>query len=163
MSTKPSTITIKSKHGGKKVKVVLNASQPGGVKVGVIEGMGEHPNAEDGQSIAQIAFWNEFGTDDGRIPERSFLREGLREKLAENKELIQELLRKMLTLKVSVKQAAGTLGAKAAGDVKAKIVAGPFVENAERTLAAKAPKTKPLIETGILRKSITHEVIGMGD
>jgi hypothetical protein len=163
MSTKPPTITIKSKHGGKKVRAVLNASQPGGVKVGILMGMGEHPNADGGQSIAQIAFWNEFGTDDGRIPERSFLRAGLRENLAENKELIQQLLRRMLTLKVSVKQAAGTLGAKAAGQVKAKIVSGPFVENAESTLAAKEPKTKPLIETGILRKSITHEVIGMGE
>ena len=51
-----------------------------GVQVGVLAGTGEHPNATGGQTIAEIAIWNEFGTPGAKNPNpaRSFMRATLR-------------------------------------------------------------------------------------
>ena len=50
------------------------------------------------------------------------------------------------------------IGQVVVGLVKKRIAEGIEPGNAPSTLEKKAPKTKPLIDSGQLRSSITHEV-----
>lgn len=153
MTTK-ATIKIVSKNK-KGVEKLMKRTKPGAIKVGILTGVGVHPNADDGQTVAEIGAINEFGTSDGRIPERPFMRNTFGGKNNHIYTLVlDELLGKMLEGEISVKQAQGILGLKAEGDLKAELVSLSEPANAPATLEKKAPKTDPLIDTGHLHQSI---------
>ncbi len=128
------------------------------------------PEGADPGSItyAEIATVHEFGSADGAIPERSFLRSAF----DENREKISKALERELLKIVDdavregstrlVYRALGRVGARVTGMVQAKIRNGPFVPNAPMTIARKK-SDKPLIDTGRLRQSIDFEVRKRGD
>ncbi len=126
------------------------------VYVGVPAGKVE----EDGTPIALVAAVNEFGSADGKIPERSFLRAGLREFLPEARRLNRGLLAAVARGTMSEDRALGLLGSAAAGAVKTKMQRGPFVPNAPSTIRQKK-SDRPLFDHGQLYQSITW-VIGGG-
>jgi len=128
-------------------------------QVGVLRGTGEHPNAEGGQTIAEIAWWNEFGTD--TIPERPFLRSTVREHRYYEVE-VGKALREVLKIITSGSSSDGgalgkkfllAVGVKAAADIQQKIVDISSPPNAEYTKNKKG-SSSPLQDTGILKKSI---------
>lgn len=123
------------------------------VLVGVPKGVTE----KDGTSMAMIAAVHEFGSQDGRIPERSFLRSGLTNHLPDltrlNEVNIQKIARGGFTVLTALRQ----LGAFAASKVQDEIVRGDFTPNAPSTIKAKG-SDKPLIDSGSLRQSITYRV-----
>jgi hypothetical protein len=146
----------KSVDGG--VDGLINRSEPGGIKVGILYGTGKHPDSD--ALYSEIAYWNEFGTErNGRkhIPARPFLRTAFRENRRDYIAIEKRLLRRILTGKITRKQAIGILGAKAQADVQQKIVDIRIPVNAPETLRKKAPKTNPLINTGLMRKHIAWE------
>ena len=53
-------LTLESTTNGDGVRALVGRAKPSGVKVGVLAGTGAHPNSK-GTSIAEIAFYNEFG------------------------------------------------------------------------------------------------------
>ncbi|HXK36114.1 MAG TPA: hypothetical protein VJ553_00855 [Candidatus Paceibacterota bacterium] len=154
-------VTVTSKYGGKKIEALLRLTGANAVLVGVLRGTGVHPYAENGQTIAEIAWWNEFGT--GRIPERPFLRWTLRENDYYRKHMMMAL-RASLLGKVDPIRGLKIVGAQAASDVRMMITNGDFVPNAEATIRKKSTsagiKDKPLIDTGALRQSIQFELAG---
>jgi hypothetical protein len=89
--------------------------------VGILSGTGEHPNATGGQTVAEVAWWNEFGTV--RVDARPFLRTGLRENLREYRRMMRIFLPKVAQGQMTNVQALGILGAKAVSDVQAKMTA----------------------------------------
>ena len=125
-----------------------------GVLVGVPAGTGSY---EDGAPIAVIAAVQEFGSADGRIPERSFLRVPLRQ----NAETFQAIWRaqvpKVVDGDMTMQQVMSQLGARAAAVSQEAISEGIAPENAESTKKRKG-SSKPLIDTGRLRQSITFIV-----
>lgn len=125
-----------------------------GVLIGLPAGTGSY---EDGAPIAVIAAVQEFGSADGRIPERSFLRVPLRQ----NAETFQAIWRaqvpKVVDGDMTMHQVMSQLGARAVAVSQEAISEGIAPENAESTKKRKG-SSKPLIDTGALRQSITFIV-----
>lgn len=153
-------LKLENKTDGEGFEGMLEQSEPGGLKVGFVKGLGKHPGSNT--NIAEIAAYNEFGTEneDGseRIPERPFLRTTIVEQNETYKTIVKELLVKILTHKMETKQAIGLLGIKAVSDVKAKITAISEPPNADSTKAGKK-SSNPLIDTGLMRQSVTWEEV----
>jgi hypothetical protein len=137
------------------VKERLRALGAANVKVGWPKG----PVRPDGHTVAQVAAWNEFGTE--RIPERPALRTGVKRALPGATALNRRTLKLVVDGRMAAAQALGLLGEFAVGEVKKAIVAGPWVENAPSTIARKK-STKPLIDTGQALNAVTYVVEGSG-
>lgn len=123
-----------------------------GVKVGILEGAGMHDGDGEAMTVAQIAAIHEFGM--GNMPERSFIRAGTDEARPQIGRLSEHLVKG----EADAVTAANQLGAFAAAKIQAKIVAGPFVPNSEATVAKKG-SSRPLIDTGQMRQSVTWAVV----
>ena len=110
----------------------------------------------DGETItlAELAAVHEFGTKDGRIPERSFLRSTFDDKREEMVRAGEKLMGAVLDGKMDVDRALGLLGAKLASDVKAKITSSIPPPDKPATVARKGSSTT-LIDTGRLRGAVT--------
>ena len=141
-------------RGYRRILRSMGATRSAKVYVGVRQGK----TTEDGQSLALVAAANEFGTADGRIPERSFLRSTVEENRRRYGDILRDSVIKVAVLGVStVDRELNRLGARAAGDVQEKIRSIDTPPNAPSTIARKGTDN-PLIETGRLRQSIDWEV-----
>lgn len=110
---------------------------------------------------AQIAYIQDNGAPEVNIPSREFLRPGVRS-------IQQEIVKRLFNIgkasfegrAVAAIKGYMALGLVAVSAVRKKITDGPFVPLAEATLAARrargVTRTKPLIDTGQLRNSITY-------
>lgn len=135
-----------------------------------------------GQTVAQVATWNEFGTKSKKgnqhIPSRPFLREALRK----NRPQIKNLIVQSFSLKnLQDETYFDKLGLKLVDMVRDSIRNGDWVPNADRTklqklkwptrqkwargrlkdfeeIAQEYHKQKPLIDRGIMIKSVNYEV-----
>ena len=125
-----------------------------GVLVGLPAGTGSY---EDGAPIAVIGAVHEFGSADGAIPERSFLRVPLRQNVEDFKAVWRAQISKVVEGELSMHQVMSQLGARAAAVSQEAISEGIAPGNAESTVKRKG-SSKPLIDTGQLRQSITFIV-----
>lgn len=104
--------------------------------------------------IAQVAFWLEFGTEDGHIPERSFLRAtivaNLKNYAAINKKIAIKVLRREMDLMMGLKKFA----LKASDDVKETIRNFTTPPNAKSTIYKKGVDS-PLKYKSTLNRAIT--------
>jgi hypothetical protein len=133
-----------------------------GVLVGVRDGAG---STDEGTPLVQIAAVHEFGSTDGHVPERSFLRSTVSKNRDEYLTLLTAVLDAARKAPAGVGNAVvrrglGRLGAKAVGDVKRTITDLDTPPNAPSTIAQKG-SANPLIDTGRLRQSIDFEVRGI--
>lgn len=108
---------------------------------------------EDGEefNLASLAAVLEFGNE--RIPSRPFLRQTL----AENKEKYTDLFSQLFKQGVEISQIYEQIALMAQGDVQLNIDKGNWIANAQSTIKRKG-SSKPLIDTGRLRQSITGVV-----
>jgi hypothetical protein len=111
----------------------------------------------DGTSTALVAAVVEFGTADGKIPERPFLRNGLRHSYPAITRYNAPALRAVAEGTLSAEVALATTGELAVAGVKKEMVSGEFVPNAESTIKKKG-SDRPTIDTAQLRQSITYVV-----
>jgi hypothetical protein len=79
---------------------------------------GEHINQ------ATIATIHEYGSDDGHIPERSFIRSTLNQHQVKYFDLTGKLLANVILGRLDLRTALGRLGAKFASDIRATMRAG---------------------------------------
>lgn len=137
------------------------AKRAGGyrVKVGLPSGTGSYP---DGTSIIKVGVIHEFGSEDGKIPERSFLRSAMRENAKEHNKLAAKLAKAVSNGDQSPDDALELLGTKAAANVRESIVSLTSPANTAATIRAKG-SSNPLVDTGLLAQSITHQVMGKGE
>ncbi len=98
-------------------------------KVGILSGTGEHPNSTGGQTIAEVAWWIEFGTR--YVDARPFLRTGLRENLREYRRMMRIFMSRVANGEMSNAQAIGLIGAKAASDVQSKITSVGAIDSGQ--------------------------------
>ena len=128
-------------------KLIKNLKGPDRVDIGVF--------SEQGEDLVIYAASNEFGTS--TIPERSYLRAGIDEKKRQIGRLTSKLAEKVIVGKIRKKEALAIIGQTAQGIVQGKMVRGPFTPNKSATVMRKG-SSKPLIDTGRLRGSITFKV-----
>ena len=124
------------------------------VLVGVPKDAGSY---EDGPSLAVVAAVQEFGSADGRIPERSFLRVPLRASQEELSKVVSNQARLVFRGELSAAQLMGQLGARAASVSQTAIDEGIGPPNAPSTVERKGSDT-PLIDSGALRQAITYVI-----
>lgn len=138
-----------------------------GVDVGILQDKGGEYIPGEEITLAGYAAVNEFGSEDGHVPERSFLRSTVDERREEYQAELDKTVGVAIDSMVrsgagsagrAMEQHLGRLGLRAARDVQAKIRDLREPENADSTLAAKYPGTNPLIDTGRMRQSISHKV-----
>mgnify|MGYP001221519143 CR=1 FL=1 len=123
--------------------------------MGFPRGSGVHINSN--MLVAQLAAIHEFGTDDGVIPERSFLRSAMVRFAGEHGKIIKRLAKDISTGDRNQSVALGLLGATAAANVQRQIVDVKTPPNTAETIRRKG-SSNPLIDEGQLRQSVTWEV-----
>lgn len=126
------------------------------VIVGVLSGTGEHVNSDHGQTVAEIAWWNEFGTK--RNPARPFLRPAIRENKLAISRLIKKLYKLVIENKIEPRRAEKLLALKVQTLIQKKITTLQSPPNAPMTVERKG-SSSPLIDTGQLRQSISWDTV----
>lgn len=167
MSRETAQSIVDRDKGYRGFRDIMDDVQQPGVYVGILQDKGQEYDEEGGITLAGYAAVNEFGSDDGRVPERSFLRSTVEERRGEYGADMQAAVHAMLntmfmhgvgTGKRVLERRLGLLGNKVAGHVKEKIRDLREPPNAPITLALKYPGDNPLIHTGRMRKSISFLV-----
>ena len=136
--------------------------------VGVLASKGgsaRHKGSE--LTVVELAAVHEFGTGDGHVPERSFIRSTFFVRVADKlKQVVAAITRAILEKDMPVRSGIGQLGAWGAAEVKNTITQneadsyGPYSYPplADSTIARKG-STVPLIDEGQLLNAVTWEVI----
>lgn len=138
------------------------------VYVGILQDQGSELDEDGNITVAGYAAVNEFGSADGRVPERSFLRSTVdangrvyeSELQAVAIETVDAAVRSLSSgqAEAALERGLGRVGARAARDVQVTIRDLRDPPNAPSTLAGKYPGDNPLIETGRMRQSISFAV-----
>ena len=120
---------------------------------------------ERGLTMAELGMIHEFGTRDGHVPERSFLRATL----DKNGRKYLDLFGKLIALRIgrrgfSLADTLEKVALRAENDVFNYIVHDRIPPpNAPSTIARKG-KDHPLFDTGQMARAVSHEVVeGDGD
>lgn len=128
----------------------LNKSK---VYVGVTKDKNQREKGE--ATNALIAYVHEFGIG---VPERSFMRSTIIENAQKYQKINRDnILPAIRSGTLTAEECYRRLGTIAQSDMQQKIVNGSFKPLKEETIKRKG-STKPLIDTGALRQSITYEV-----
>lgn len=106
---------------------------------------------------AELLAVHEFGTKDGRVPERAPIRSSMSNNRDAYVKSHADNLRKVVRDEMPFEKSLDLLGLRAAADVQQNIRDGDLLPLAQSTIDRKGSST-PLIDTGNLRQSITHEV-----
>lgn len=130
------------------------------VKIGVLDDGKGAEIRDGGLSNAEIAAIHEFGSADGRIPERSFVRSTWEAKESEYLAMMKKLVRGVYEGKMSVEKALNVAGARIANDIKNRVTQGPGIPPplAASTIARKG-SSRPLIDTGRMINSLAWKVV----
>lgn len=148
-----SKLTRKTSRGGIEA-VKKRVKTPGTVDAGIIDA-GEHQSGD--MTVASIGFVHEFGSSDGRIPERSFMRTTIAQEKRAIVTMQKKLLKKVQAGDMSMEKALGLIGDFMRAKISEKITNLSAPANAPQTVAKKG-SSNPLVDTGQLRNSITFEV-----
>ena len=142
-------------HGWKaRLKGLLALKAPAHVDVGILESAGVE---KDGTSVIDVAEWHEFGT--ATIPERSFIRAWFDEAEPQLRQDFAALMRTVAAGKRTRAEVLELMGQRMVGQVQARMAAGVPPPNAPSTVRRKGSST-PLIDTGVLRSSVTYRTGG---
>ena len=146
-------------RGWKRIKGEMKAAQNSGVKVGILSD--ETETYDSGADMLLVAAANEFGTSDGHIPPRPFIRGAFDEKQRALGRTAQRLWDQVLAGRITTRQALGLLGEKHQGQVQEYISALQTPANAPSTIRQKSTSAgvgdSPLEDEGRLRNSIRWE------
>lgn len=136
-------------------KALAKLKQKPHVAIGILQ----DKTVSDDFSIVDLALVHEYGSQNGYIPQRSFIRSTCDAKQKQHVTLIAKLQGKIIDGALSIKQALTTLGEVVAKDMVKTINRGINPELKPATIKRKG-SAKSLIDTGRLKGSITHEVRG---
>ena len=136
------------------------------VLVGILQDKGSEL-AEGGDiTLAGYAAVNEFGSEDGHVPERSFMRSTVDANQMKYANMVQIALGRAVDAISSgggastrvLENELGVIGNVAVGDIKKTIRVLRQPKNADSTLARKFPANNPLIHTRRMSQSISFLV-----
>lgn len=156
-------VTVEVRGGDKWKKALKEVAAVGAyVQAGVLKGSTQA--SVNGVSVAQYAFWNEFGVPSRKIPARPFLRNTAKTKYQRWINIIVNRVKGNATKRQVWIDALRVCGLQMESDIRNEIQNGSFTPNAEATVRAKRRKGKtdpehPLIDTGHLIASIRSKVV----
>jgi hypothetical protein len=132
------------------------------VNVGVLASKGGNAPVEGGPpgfDLVALAATHEYGSSDGHVPERSYLRRTFSMKQEVFAAASAKVARGYLAGKIDLEKAGNLLGAVGATEVKKTITEGDGVPPplAASTISRKG-SSRPLVDTGRLLNAITWEV-----
>lgn len=136
-------------------KLLKKAEKHTHVAVGILQDV----KREDGFSMIDLAMVHEYGSKNGHIPARSFIRSTCDAKAKEHIRLIKKLQQQMLQGHLSSRQALRQLGEVVSKDMVQTINQGIEPELKLATIKRKKSST-PLIDKGLLKGALKHEVRG---
>lgn len=144
------------KREQRKLEALLKKTQKHShVAVGILQ---DQPH-DDKFSMVDLAMVHEYGSRKQKIPARSFIRATCDAKRKDHVELIRKFQQKILLGRTTAKQALTQLGEVVSKDMMQTINDGIEPELKLATTKRK-DSSKPLIDTGRLKGSITHEIRG---
>jgi hypothetical protein len=148
-------------HGWEQLKRAFKTLQQGGsyVKAGILgEAAQRTPTGK--LSTVELAMIHEFGTADGHIPARPFVRSAFEKNRPAYVDLMKALARKVYSNEMTVEQMLRVLGLRMEADIRKGVTEGAGVPppNAPSTIAAKG-SSRPLVDTGRMIGSVTSEVV----
>lgn len=120
------------------------------------------PTAEE-PTNAELGYIHEFGAPEANIPARPFLIPGVKNAMSASLAYLKQGAQRSLKGKGgAVEEAYHQAGLAAQSAVRNKITSGPFEPLKESTLETRRARgrtgTRPLIDTGQLRNSITYVI-----
>jgi hypothetical protein len=125
--------------------------------VGLPKGSMPYP---DGTSVIMVGFWNEFGSADGEVPARSWLRTGAHQNRDKWLQTARRIMKALVKSGKDPVNAFALLGHQMEGDIKNSISEGEWADNQGSYAAWKLTRgyTKPLIVTGHMRASVRYVI-----
>ncbi len=134
-------------------RTIIAANKPMHVAVGILQ----DEKRDDGFSMVDLAMVHEYGSKNGYIPQRSFIRSSCDIKRKEHLRLLNHLEKKVLLGHLNKKQALTQFGEAIKSDMVQAINTGigPVLKS---STVKRKKSSKPLIDTGLLKGSIVHEV-----
>ena len=144
--------------GWKRIKKELKLLDNSYTIVGIQSDAGKE---EDGQNIAAVGAYNEFGVPSNNIPARPFMRSTFEEQKEKLKIVQRAQYSRVLAGTRSVKSALALIGEFMTGKIKRKITSLRMPPNLPATIKSKK-SSNPLIDTGRMRASITHKEVLKG-
>jgi hypothetical protein len=127
------------------------------VKVGVMGDKAEAPHGDKVTNV-ELAMIHEFGTRDGHIPARAWIRGTFDSHKADYMDVLKRLIGQVYDGKLSLKQALGTVGAKMAADIKKRVKDGDIAPADAPSTAEAKGSDRALIDTGRMVNSVTWDV-----
>lgn len=126
--------------------------------VGLPKGSMPYP---DGTSVIMVGFWNEFGSADGVVPARAWLRTGAHKNRDKWLQTARRIMKALVKSGKDPVNAFALLGHQMEGDIKDSISPGGTWEPNQGSYGAwKLSKgyTKPLVVTGHMRASVRYVI-----
>ena len=114
------------------------------------------PRSKASQSAINKAVWGEFGNSRG-IPERPFFRNALKNNQGKYDQFMQRAAKRIATGQNHIENELELLGHMVVGDVQVSITDLSEPPNHPSTIKRKG-SSNPLIDTGHMRQSATHEL-----
>lgn len=136
---------IKTDAIKKKIEAQLNS------KLKLEIGFFETAKYTSGVQVAQVAFWNEYGTV--TAPPRPFFRNAIEE----NKKEWLDLFKRTQIKTKDIAKSLNIVGTVAKDDVSDSIVNLSSPPNNNKTIGAKG-SSNPLIDTGVMKNSVTYKI-----
>ncbi len=130
------------------------------VRPGTRIGSGHEPASSMDELIVIMAT-HEFGSEDGTIRERSFIRSAIDENRAEIERIKAEVADKVTVDSMTPKRALDLIGIKAVALIRKKIRDLKSPSNKLSTVKRKG-SSNPLIDTGQARQTVQHVITGRG-
>jgi hypothetical protein len=129
------------------------------VRVGVLS---DEPKAsgdgnDSAMTLLDVAARNEFGAPAAGVPQRSFIRATVDQEQARIRAMQSSQATRIISGDTTPEIALEQIGAVVQGSIQARIARGIDPPNAPSTVARKG-SSKPLVDTGQLRSSITYVV-----
>lgn len=157
------TVTVRD-NGASKMLAELRALGGKTVRVGILDEAPKRESPGKGKkasraTLLEVAAVHEFGAPAAGIPNRSFIRATVDLKAAEIQATRDKLAAQVAEGKITAQVALERLGAFVQGLVQARIAEGIGPALKPETVARKK-SSKPLVDTGQLRSSVTWLVTG---
>lgn len=152
------SVTVTQKNPGWISRLIGRYHQVASKEIAVGFPKGRAQAYPDGTDLIKVALENNFGTD--RIPERNFMEQaqpGIQQNTAPIlKQLVKEQNKEQRS-QVAEEALMQAAGAEGAASIQDAILDGEYAPNAPSTIARKK-STKPLVDTGHLKNSVTYAV-----
>ena len=151
------SVTIKQKNPGWLQKLLKSYDNQDVLAVGYPASETGSIRYPDGTSVVLVATVNNFGSVSNNIPARDFMTQGAEPAIDATQPIAAALIPLLNQGKVTPAEILRQMGPFAEAAFKKKLTDGPWEPNAPATIAAKG-SSRPLIDTGLLRNSLTHVV-----